>query len=674
MIHFGREVTGNLDAILRREWLVTNGIGGYAMGSLGGARTRRYHSLLTAAMQPPTRRTLLVASLDAWVDVDGRRTPLVTHEWAAGVVLPDGYRHLESFRMEGMIPVFVWSVGDVRLVQRIWMAHGHNTTYITYTYTRGTSDIRLVLKPLCSYRDHHKLTKGGFPVDVEPAPAPWVNGSALTVQAHPVRTSAAPPPFRVIANRGTLHPDPEWWWSFHLAQEKKRGMDSQEDLFAAATLVADLDVGDTVALVLTSEDTLPTEWEPALQAEKERQDALLTQANLPDAPAWVRQLVLAADQFIVTRDISGTPGKSVLAGYPWFSDWGRDTMIALPGLTLSTGRIDDAAAILKTFAQFVSQGMLPNRFPDAGYEPDYNTADAQLWYFQAVYDYAHQSDAAQPVLRELYPVLVEMLEWHIKGTRFGIRQDKEDNLLYAGQLGLQLTWMDAKIDEWVVTPRVGKPVEINALWVNALRITAELATTLGFEADAARFEEMAQRAHESFAERFWYSGGYLYDVLDGPDGHDPTLRPNQIFAVALPFALLEGDKARAVVDICARELAVSYGLRSLAPDETDYVGIYGGDPLQRDSAYHQGTVWAWLLGPFVTAHYKVYGNVASALSYLEPMIDHLFDHGLGTLSEIFDGDPPHTPRGCTAQAWSVAQVLRAWRMLNKSRSKEEPAT
>jgi predicted glycogen debranching enzyme len=664
MIHFGREITGNLDAVLRREWLVTNGTGGYAMGSLSGARTRRYHSFLTASLQPPTQRTVLVAGLDAWVEIDRRRSPLVTHEWAAGVVLPDGYRHLEQFRLEGSIPVLVWSLGDVRIIQRIWMAHGHNTTYITYTYERGTTSIRLVLKPLCTYRDHHKLIKGGFQIDVSVEnTAPWPGGQSMTVKPQVKRENVATPTLRVLTNQGTIYSESEWWWSFHLAEEKRRGMENQEDLFAVGAIAADLTRGTTLALVFTADPDDPLPWEQALQAERERQQHLLQQADLTGAPDWIQQLALAADQFIVTREIDGQPGKSVLAGYPWFSDWGRDTMIALPGLTLAVGRSDDAAAILQTYARYIDRGMLPNRFPDAGHAPEYNTADATLWYFQAVYAWYKMCGKDHPAIKRLYPVLLDILEWHIKGTRFNIRQDPSDGLLYAGEPGLQLTWMDIKIDDWVVTPRIGKPVEINALWYNALRITAELADALGYLADADRFTQMAQRTHTNFNACFWYSGGYLYDVVDGPDGHDPTLRPNQVFAVSLPFPVLEGDKARAVVDICARELVVSYGLRSLAPEETDYTGYYNGDPFQRDSSYHQGTAWSWLIGPFVCAHFRVYNDAHAAYSYLQPLADHLSDHGLGTISEIFDGDPSHAPRGCIAQAWSVAEVLRAWRVL-----------
>jgi predicted glycogen debranching enzyme len=545
------------------------------------------------------------------------------------------------------------------------MAHGQNTTYVTYTYARGTANVRMVLKPLCTYRDHHALTKGGYHVNVEPYAAPWPDGQAVKVQPLLDRQTVPTHPFRIYSSGGTITPDGEWWWSFHLAEEKKRGLANQEDLFAAATISADLRLGNTLAVVFTAEDDHPAPWHDALQAEQQRQRDLLEQAELPpNTPEWIQQLMLAADQFVVSRNIDGEPGKSLLAGYPWFSDWGRDTMIALPGLTLATGRRAEAAAILQTYAKYVDQGMLPNRFPDAGQAPEYNTVDATLWYFQSVYAYYKACGRDHPAIKELYPVLIAILKWHIGGTRFNIRMDPADGLLHAGEPGLQLTWMDAKIDDWVVTPRVGKPVEINALWVNALRIAAELAAELGNGEDAQTYHDMAERAHASFQARFWYSGGYLYDVIDGPEGDDdPTLRPNQIFAVSLPFPLLEGEQAKAVVDICARELVVSYGLRSLAPDETDYVGYYGGDRLQRDGAYHQGTVWSWLIGPFVSAHYRVYGNARTAMTYLEPMADHLYDHGLGTVSEIYDGDPPHVPHGCIAQAWGVAEVLRVWRAL-----------
>ncbi|MBN1286768.1 MAG: glycogen debranching enzyme family protein [Anaerolineae bacterium] len=652
MIQFGREITGDLITALRREWLVTNGIGGYAMGTISGARTRRYHGLLIAAASPPAGRALMLAGLDVWVTIGRARYPLVTHDWAAGVVLPDGYRHLESFRLDGNIPTFTYAVGDVQVVQRIWMQHGRNTTYLTYTYARGRQPIGLELTPLCTHRDHHGITAGGG------AGAPSVH--ELTGGVEVVMAPEALP-LRLYANTGEIVLGHEWWWAFQLDQETRRGLSDQEDLFAAATINAALPPGATFCLVATAEQALPPHWKDALQAERDRQAALLETSAAAvgaDAPAWVRQLVLAADQFIVDRPIENGVGKSVIGGYPWFSDWGRDTMIALPGLTLATGRPEVTAAVLRTFARFVDQGMLPNRFPGTSDAPDYNTVDATLWYFVALHYYLDaQNDNA--LAAELYPALVDIIDWHVKGTRYKIKVDPEDHLLYAGEPGVQLTWMDAKIGDWVVTPRIGKPVEINALWYNALRIIASMAARLGRDADAARYEAMARAVQDSFNLRFW-CGKYLYDVIDTPDGDDMTLRPNQLMVVALPYALLDYQKAKAVVEVCACSLVTSMGVRTLDPAASGYVGQHAGSPRQRDSAYHQGTVWSWLIGPFVSAHYKVYNDAGQAFSYLRPLIDHLSDAGLGTISEVFDGDPPHTPSGAIAQAWSVAEALRVW--------------
>lgn len=658
MIHFGRETTGDLAAAQRREWLVTNGIGGYAMGTLCGMRTRRYHGLLVAAASPPADRVMLLADLDAWVAIGESRYPLVTHSWAAGVVLPDSYRHMEQFRLEGTIPAFTYAFGDVQLTQRVWMQHRRNTTYITYTYQRGAGPIHLQITPLCAYRDHHSLAAGG---ESRPFVGPLDGGLE-------VRTVPGALPLRLYANTGEITLGGEWWWAFHLNQEAGRGLPDREDLFAPATIRAELPPGATFCLVATAEDARPIPWQEAFQQERERQEALLSLSRVGvHAPAWIRQLVLAADQFIVDRCIEtegrsdGEPGTSVIAGYPWFTDWSRETMIALPGLCLATGRTEVAAAILRTYARFVNQGMLPNRFPDVGKATEYNTVDATLWYFCAVHAYllaANDHDLA----RQLYPTLADIINWHVRGTRYQIKVDPNDHLLAAGEPGVQLTWMDAKVGDWVVTPRAGKPVEVNALWYNALRIIASLAARLGKDEDAARYEDMARKTRDSFNARFWYEpGGYLYDVIDTPDGSDDaTLRPNQLLVVSLPYALLDYPKCKAVVDVCARKLLTSLGLRTLDPEAFGYAGVYGGDPRQRDSAYHQGTAWSWLLGPFVSAHYKVYGDAARALSYIEPVRDHLNDHGLGTISEIFDGDPPHRPNGCAAQSWAVAEVLRVW--------------
>jgi predicted glycogen debranching enzyme len=455
---------------------------------------------------------------------------------------------------------------------------------------------------------------------------------------------------------------------FALAIERERGLCDREDHLHAATLVATLNPGELLTIVASTNPTPTLDGEEALIARHTHGQTLLNrlqQVHSKTCPDWIQQLTLAADQFIVDRSSPQEPtGKTIIAGYPWFEDWGRDTIISLPGLTLATGRPEIARSILRTFAQHVDRGMLPNRFPDAGTRPDYNTVDATLWYFEAIHAYyvATQDTA---ILQELFPVLAEILDWHRRGTRYHIQLDPSDGLLYAGEAGVQLTWMDAKVADWVVTPWIGKPIEINALWYNALRIMAIFAEQLG--QPRQNYDAIAQQVQSSF-QRFWNPGlNYCYDVLDGPEGNDDACRPNQLFAITLPkqtdYALLSTTQQQAVVEICGRELLTSHGLRSLAPDHSQYQGYYGGNQYQRDGAYHQGTVWGWLLGPFVQAHLQVYGNWEQARQLLEPMANHLTTYGVGTLSEIFDGDAPMAPRGCIAQAWTVAEVLRVWSMI-----------
>ena len=674
MISLGREITGDLKAALRREWLVTNGIGGFASGTVAGMNTRRYHGLLLAALKPPLGRTLVLARLDEEVTLDGQVYGLTTNEWAGGTIRPRGHNLLQSFHLEGTIPVFSYALADVLLQKRIWMVHGANTTYVTYHLTRGQRPIGLALTPIGGFRDYHSHHVGV-------GDRPTVQEVERGVQ---VAFGAGDTPYWLWTNRGTFHLEPTWYWNFYYRLEAYRGLDTHEDLFSPGRFSAELAPGKSLTFVVSLHQEAETDGAAAYEAERMRQAALLERSGLQNQPAWVGQLVLAADQFIVDRAVprSGSHaadaahGKSVIAGYHWFGDWGRDTMISLPGLTLATGRPEVAATILRTFARYVNRGMLPNRFPDAGEAPEYNTVDATLWYFNAVHQFdrhlaERENDGKGPVeaasrrlVADLYPILVEIIAWHQRGTRYGIQVDERDGLLRAGQPEVQLTWMDAKVDDWVVTPRQGKPVEINALWYNALRVMATFAQRLERPGDAARWTEMADQVATSFQDRFWYAEGeYLYDVIDGPDGDDPALRPNQLLAVSLPHSPLAPEQARSVVDACAATLLTSYGLRSLAPGHPAYAGHYGGDRRRRDGAYHQGTVWGWLIGPFVEAHYKVYGDAEVARSFLRPFAHHLNDHGLGTISEIFDGDPPHTPRGCIAQAWSVAEVLRTWLMV-----------
>ena len=650
MIEFGREVCGEAENALRREWLVTNGIGGYASGTLAGANTRCYHGLLIAALQPPLGRTALLAKIDAIAQLRGVTYKLATNEWADGAIDPSAYRLIESFRLDGTLPTWTYALAEAQLIKRVWMVHGHNTTFITYTHARGNDPIDLDLKLLCTYRDHHNETKGDWMPLVTAGP------TGIRVEAFDAVT-----PYFVKIDRGAFTPIDRWYYKFKHRVETERGLDDVEDLFAAGQFHATLQPGETIAVVASTEEAASLDWRTSLEDERNRQRALIDQAGLADQPAWVQQLVLAADQFIVDRGLGSEMGKTLIAGYHWFGDWGRDTMIALPGLCLTTKRYAVAKTILQTFAAYIDQGMLPNRFPEEGEKPEYNTVDASLWYFHAI-DQAVAAANDWSLARELYPALKDIIAWHLRGTRYNIHVDK-DGLLYAGERDVQLTWMDAKVDDWVVTPRIGKPVEINALWIHALRIMAYFANQLGYESDAATYIDLANRAADSFARRFWYDGGYLYDVIDGPQGNDRSLRPNQLFALSLKPTLLSHEAAKSVVDVCARELLTSFGLRSLAPSHSEYAGKFTGDRYARDGAYHQGTVWGWLIGPFVEAHYTVYRDRAAARSFLLPFEHHLNDAGLGTIGEVFDGDPPHLPKGCAAQAWSVAEVLRMWTML-----------
>jgi len=653
-VEFGRAVCGELRAAEEREWLITNGLGGFASGTVAGTLTRRYHGLLVAALKPPLGRTVLVSKLDETADYDGQTYALGTNRWGDGTVDPHGYRHIERFRLEGTTPVWTFAFGDAMLEKRIWMQLDANTTYVQYCLRRGSRPLELGLKALVNYRDYHSTTRAGD----------WRMSIERVENGLRVTAFDGARPLYLLSESASAEPAHDWYRNFELSVERYRGLDDRDDNLHAGSFRATLRAGQSVTLVLSTEAAPELDADVAWSARQVHESGLLEQWEAANAsvagkaPAWVQQLVLAADQFIVRRPLADNPeALSVIAGYHWFGDWGRDTMIALPGLALATGRPEVARNILRTFARFVDRGMLPNVFPDAGETPEYNTADATLWYFEAARQYLAATDDLE-LVRELFPVLADIVDWHVKGTRYQIHADPADGLLYAGGPGVQLTWMDAKVGDWVVTPRIGKPVEINALWFNALLTMARFAQVLG--KDGGAYEQMAVRVRESF-QKFWNAeAGYCFDVLDGPNGHEATLRPNALFAVSLPESPLTAEQQRAVVDVCARRLLTSHGLRSLAQEDPAYTGHYGGGPRERDGAYHQGTAWGWLLGPFAQAHLRVYGDPEQAAQFLEPIAHHLTVHGLGTASEIFDGDPPFTPRGCIAQAWTVAEVLRAW--------------
>lgn len=650
---------------LSREWLVTNGIGGFASGTVSQANTRRYHGLLVASLKPPVDRVVMVAKADVTIGYRGKDFQLGCNEFADGTLAPEGFLHISGFRLDDQVPTWTYACSDAVLEQRIWMADGRNTTYVSFRLCAAGEAVDFELNPLCTYRDYHSHTQGGWSMEVR-----------AETRGCRVMAFAGARPYRLSLDRGEFVLNPGWYWRFRHRLEADRGLDETEDLLRPGTFRARLEPGETLTFMVTAETAEPESGAKAAERDSQRRRSLLRAAP-DDAPEWIRQLTLAADQFIVSRASStadGTTsltGRTVIAGYPWFSDWGRDTMIALPGLTIATGRTAEAASILRTFAQHTSQGMLPNRFPDGGEAPEYNTVDAGLWYFHAVAAYVEATDD-HAFLQDVYPTLREIIAWHQRGTRYSIHVDGADGLLYAGEAGVQLTWMDAKIGNWVVTARVGKPVEINALWHFALTRMAEWASALKDQRAAALYDAAAKRVAASFSEAFWFEeGGYLYDVVDGPD--DPTdsrgrhvdssLRPNQIFAVSLGTDLLGPRRARAVVDTCSRELLTPVGLRSLSPRDPRYAGLYSGGPASRDAIYHQGTVWSWLLGPFTLAHYRVHHNSQHANALLAGLAAHLDDGCLGTISEILDGDAPHRPRGCFAQAWSVSETLRAWHLL-----------
>ncbi len=616
--------------------------------------TRRYHGLLVAALKPPLGRTLLLSKLDETLTYNGWEYQLFANRWGDGTVSPSGFLNIESFSLEGTIPIWIFACADALLEKRIWMAQGANTTYIRYTLSRATAPLTLSIKALINYRDYHGATHAdGWNMKVEHF------GHGTRIVAHPEAT-----PFYILSDKAKSQSTHDWYYGFNLSMEQYRGLDHIEDHLHAATFTASLSPGESLTFVTTTDEGADLDGERALQSRINYDQELTEKLGSPvtgdknNIPPWIGQLALASDQFIVNRSSSEEPdGKTIIAGYHWFGDWGRDTMISLPGLTISTGRHEVCRSILQTFAKYIDRGMLPNRFPDSGEQPEYNTVDATLWYFEAIRAY-HEATGDDNFIVELFPVLTEIIDRHIRGTRYNIHVDSEDGLLFSGEKGVQLTWMDAKVGDWVVTPRTGKAIEVNALWYNALRTMVKIAKRINEPCKV--YESMAELALRGFG-RFWNENDlYCYDVIDGPDGNDPTLRPNQIFAVSLPESPLKTAQQKAVVDICALRLITSHGLRSLDSRDPKYQGHYGGDQFHRDSAYHQGTVWGWLLGPFVLAHLKVYKDPIRAREFIEPMCNQLFTHGLGTLSEIYDGDAPFSPRGCIAQAWTVAEVLRAW--------------
>jgi predicted glycogen debranching enzyme len=658
----------SLDGLLTREWLVTNALGGYASGTVGGACTRRFHGHLIASLPAPLGRTMMLNHLEEVLEGSRGlcyRCSGDEHGQGKEIAYPET-EFLEEFVLECGLPVWRFSKNGIRLEKRIVMPHLQNTTYIVYRLLEGPSGLKLKLRPSLHFRAHEGLltdeVSQSWTVNETEAGAEIDDGRRFP----PLR-------LRLFGPNAHLRHDIRTFEHALYRIEKSRGYEYEGPLWSPGVIEADLKIDEDCGIVASVE-----RWDviraldsgEATEATMDRHRRFLSIASVNQENTFPAQLVLAADQFLIhphTRvadearaRAAGDEPRTVIAGYHWFTDWGRDTMVSLEGLTLVTGRHREAGNILRTFSSYIQDGLIPNLFPEGEHGGLYHTADATMWFFHAVWRYLKITDDRQTV-RSLIPKLVDIIDHHIRGTRFNIQVDPNDGLLSQGAEGYQLTWMDAKVDGWVVTPRRGKAVEINALYYNALRILEQLLLMEEDMETARRIDGYANRARISFNERFWYGEGqHLYDVVDGEGGgDDPSLRPNQIFAIALDFPVLDEARWPRVVQVVHDALLTPFGLRSLAREHPDYKPAYDGDLRARDAAYHQGTVWAWLIGPFIDAWLKVYPNDRpGALRLLDSFKPHLGDACIGTISEVFDAEPPYHPRGCAAQAWSVAEVLR----------------
>ena len=636
----------NLDRALSFEWLETNGRGGFASGTIAGANTRRYHALLLTARKPPSERFVLVNHLEEWLDIAGQAIPLSTNLYP-GAVHPAGYEHCIEFSTDPW-PTWTFDCNGITVQREILSIHGRDIVIVRWRLV-GKKHSRAVLRvrPKLTGRDYHWTHHENGSLSTEAQV-----GSGMVVW-HPYSDL---PPVRAFHPGGYRH-EPQWYRHIQLPVEQQRGLDAEEDWWSPGEFTFDLESGSTQTLALTSEAIDRLDVVALAKREMARRDTVRQAA--PAADSMAGELWCAAQLYLSER---GTQ-QTVIAGYPWFTDWGRDTFISLPGLCLVTGRLDVAWQVIAFFAAHMSEGMAPNRFPDAGEQPEYNTIDTSLWFIHAIDRYLAASRDEARVCETAWPAVKQILDGYRRGTRYGIKMD-EDGLITGGVPGAQLTWMDSKVGDWVVTPRYGKPVEIQALWVRALEVGETLARQFG-EADYAdRCRNDRSHAIASFRKRFWYEdGGYLYDVIDGPEGNDASFRPNQLYAVSLVDELVPRDRAQQILHLVEEQLLTPVGLRTLSPHDPRYCARYEGGVVERDGAYHQGTVWPFLLGPFVTAWMKAFGQSAAARSkarsFLAGLEAHLHEACLGQVSEIFDAEAPHLPRGCFAQAWSVAEPLRS---------------
>lgn len=659
--------TEELENFLHTEWLVTNGLGGYSSSTVSGITTRKYHGILIAALPPPFGRTIMLNHLAEQIILpDGSRYWLTCEEKSDGNIDLSPMQHLKEFHLDSGLPVWTYEIKNVLIEKRILLIHLQNTVHVSYKLLSPVENVRLRIYPSLHFRGHE------VPVNTV-QDEPYV---ITAIDNHFEICTKQLPPLRLNmhANRVRFTLESRYIKNIFYRVEQHRGYEAIGDMWSPGYFKVELQPEKTATLIASTEswETLNAiKPEEAWPAEYERREQLFFMAPPPSKEGMGGELVIAADQFIITPSsrledavrarAAGDEIRTIIAGYHWFTDWGRDTMISLEGLTLCTGRPLEARWILRTFNHYVKDGLIPNMFPEGQKAGLYHTADATLWFFHAIDRYV-QTTEDRETLKVILPTLIDIIAHHIKGTHFGIGVDEHDGLLKQGAEGYQLTWMDAKVGDWVVTPRRGKAVEINALWYNALRLMEKWVKEEKGDSEALIYAEAAERAYKSFNEKFWNSkDGYLYDVIEGEKGNDPACRPNQLFAISLDYPVLVRDHWKAVVDVSEKRLLTPYGLRSLSPEHPDYKSRYDGDLRARDAAYHQGTVWAWLIGPFIDAWLKVNpGKNVEARQFLKGFEKHMAEAGIGSISEVFDAIEPYTPRGCMAQAWSVAEVLRCW--------------
>ncbi|MEM8887719.1 MAG: amylo-alpha-1,6-glucosidase [Bacteroidota bacterium] len=639
-------VLNRFDLASQYEWLETNGLGGYSCSSIIGTLSRRYHGLLVAASKPPVGRQVILSKMDETIHVPetAKSYDLGCNKYQ-GAIFPNGYIFQKSFSRE-QFPTFVYRTNGIEVQKTIAAIHGENTVVILYEVLKANHDFCMELLPLSAIRDHHHLGKAR---ELHGYSSSFINDtfhSTLNLESEDLYIKVPGAHFK---EQG------EWYFNFEYSKELERGMEGHEDLFSPGRFYANLHAGAKLGIIVSTENPGDRDAWQLFEGEKKRRKLL--ENKIQSSNPFIKELSLAADQFVVQR---GNGRRSIIAGYPWFTDWGRDTMISIPGLCLATGRYEDAKRMLEVYAENLSQGMIPNRFPDDGERPVYNTIDASLWFFVAAHKYLKATKDLDAARETLLPAMKEILDWHQKGTRFNIKME-EDGLLRGGEAGYALTWMDAKVGDWTPTPRYGKAVEINALWYNAWEIYRSTLRMLGKREEMNQVSPKAKWIRKQFVQNFWNEEtGALYDLIDG-DHKDASIRPNQVFAISLPYTCLSPSKAASVLNKVEQELLTPVGLRSLSHKDHDFRGKYCGNLVDRDAAYHQGTVWSWLMGPYMDASIRVKGSLGKEqsrqlISYLE---EHYRGEGaIGSISEIFDGNANHKARGCFAQAWSIAEILR----------------